>query len=123
MLAHIVVGSNDMEKAKAFYRPVLLALGYEMKELPDGRIFFADEINLFAVRPPLNGEPATYANGGTIGFIAKTSEQADSFHAAGLANGGTCEGPPGPRPSSRGPDYYAAYLRDPDGNKMCAICR
>jgi catechol 2,3-dioxygenase-like lactoylglutathione lyase family enzyme len=123
MLAHVVVGSNDMEKAKAFYRPVLSALGYEMVELPDNRFFFAGNHGMFAVRTPINGQPVTFANGSTIGFIAKTSDQANAFHAAGLANGGTCEGPPGPRQSTVGSSYYAAYLRDPDGNKICAICR
>jgi catechol 2,3-dioxygenase-like lactoylglutathione lyase family enzyme len=123
MLSHVVVGSNDMAKAKAFYEPVMAALGHEMKELPDNRIFFANGQGTFAVRTPLNGEAATFANGSTIGFTAATPEQVDAFHVAGLANGGSCEGQPGERPSPRGPGYYAAYLRDPDGNKLCVIAR
>jgi catechol 2,3-dioxygenase-like lactoylglutathione lyase family enzyme len=120
MFTHVMVGSNDMDRAQAFYAAVLSALGYEMRELA-GRVFFVGDHGVFAVGRPINGAPATFANGGTIGFAAKTNDQVDAFYAAGLASGGACEGPPGPRQNARG-FAYAAYLRDPDGNKICAIC-
>jgi catechol 2,3-dioxygenase-like lactoylglutathione lyase family enzyme len=75
------------------------------------------------VTKPINGKPATAANGGTIGFAADSAEAADAFHAAGLAHGGTtCENPPGVREGG-GLKLYIAYLRDPDGNKLCALHR
>jgi catechol 2,3-dioxygenase-like lactoylglutathione lyase family enzyme len=74
----------------------------------------------FAVRAPRNGEPATCANGGTIGFRTKGTAEVDAFHAAGLAHGGTDDGAPGVREASYGQPYIA-YLRDPDGNKICAM--
>ena len=120
MFSHIMVGSNNIEKAKAFYRQVLGALGYEMAETPDGRAFFMGNHSIFAVGAPIDGQSATYANGGTIGFSAKDTAQIDAFHAAGCGAGGSCEGAPGRRQNSQGVSY-AAYLRDPDGNKLCAV--
>ena len=73
--------------------------------------------------PPIDGQPATHANGGTIGFAAKDPAEADAWHAAGAAAGGTpIEDPPGWREGT-GMKLYLAYLRDPDGNKLCAMCR
>jgi catechol 2,3-dioxygenase-like lactoylglutathione lyase family enzyme len=78
---------------------------------------------VFSVSLPINGEPATHSNGGTIGFACTTPEQADAWHAAGVANGGTtCEDAPGVREGAQG-KLYLAYLRDPDGNKICALKR
>ena len=78
---------------------------------------------IFAISQPINGEPACGANGGTIGFAVDSPEQADAWHAAGVANGGTtCEDPPGIRESGMGA-LYLAYLRDPAGNKICALKR
>jgi predicted lactoylglutathione lyase len=75
------------------------------------------------IRPPLNGEAATHGNGSTIGFTVDSAEQVDAWHAAGVATGGTSvEDPPGIRQGSFGP-LYLAYLRDPDGNKLCALHR
>ena len=76
----------------------------------------------FGVGLPADGQAATHANGGTIGFAAQTKEQVDAFHAAGLANGGTCAGEPGKRPGAPG-NAYGAYLRDPTGNKICTFCQ
>jgi catechol 2,3-dioxygenase-like lactoylglutathione lyase family enzyme len=77
----------------------------------------------FGITTPINGETATFGNGSTFGFAAKSPAEVDAFHAAGIANGGvTCEDPPGPR-TNPAFSYYIAYLRDPSGNKICAMCR
>jgi catechol 2,3-dioxygenase-like lactoylglutathione lyase family enzyme len=87
------------------------------------RIFYRTPTGVFCVSLPINGEPATFANGGTIGFACSSTEQAAAWHAAGLAHGGvTCEEPPGVREGGMG-KMYLAYLRDPDGNKLCALHR
>ena len=87
------------------------------------RIFYVTPTGVFSVTKPINGEPATCANGATYGFVASSPAQADAWHAAGLAAGGTaCEDPPGIR-ESRGRKLYLAYLRDPDGHKLCALHR
>lgn len=118
MLTHVTLGSNDMEKARAFYDPVMAALG--LVRMMDGDVYsiWGAERPTVVIRLPLNGEPATFANGGTVGFSAADKAAVDAFHAAALANGGSCEGPPGPREIAGG--LYGAYVRDPDGNKMCA---
>jgi catechol 2,3-dioxygenase-like lactoylglutathione lyase family enzyme len=88
-----------------------------------GRVFYMTRTGVFAITKPINGEPASGANGGTIGFAAATPEDADRWHEAGLANGGTaCEDPPGIREGRLG-QLYLAYLRDPSGNKVCALYR
>ncbi len=87
------------------------------------RYFYRSPTGTFSISTPLNGEPACHANGGTIGFLAETIAQADAFHAAGVANGGTtCEDPPGLREGPGGL-LYLSYLRDPAGNKICALHR
>ena len=93
-----------------------------MKRLMDGDIYSMWGIDrpMVIVRHPLDGKPATHANGGTVGFSAPSHAAIDAFHAAGLAHGGTSEGAPGPREAAGG--LNGAYLRDPDGNKMCAFC-
>ena len=88
---------------------------------PKGRIIWSHNGGMFMVTKPIDGQPATAANGGTIGFAMSGPEQADAWHAAGVAAGGTtCEDPPGVRKGDFG-DLYLAYLRDPDGNKLCAL--
>jgi catechol 2,3-dioxygenase-like lactoylglutathione lyase family enzyme len=88
-----------------------------------GRCFYMSKTGIFILTAPINGEPATHANGGTIGFAADNPEDIDAWHAAGLANGGTnCEEPPGIREGA-GMKLYLAYLRDPAGNKICAMHR
>ena len=119
MFTHTMVGTNFVDKAKKFYDSVLGALGYESHAFGD-RVFYGNGGPGFGIGKPANGEPATHANGGTIGFQAKNAAEVDAWHAAGIANGGTCEGPPGVRENSPN-QMYGAYLRDPDGNKICAF--
>lgn len=124
MFSHVMVGANDMDASKKFYDACLGALGYEPGVVdPKGRCFWRSKTGVFSVTPPINGEPACGANGGTIGFMAKSQEEADAWHAAGVANGGTAiEEPPGLR-SQGDRSLYLAYLRDPAGNKVCALHR
>jgi len=123
MFSHIMVGTNDLKKAKTFYDAVLGALGAPPSFVDGHRMFYMHGGGVFGVSEPINGEPACHANGGTIGFACSSPEQADAWHAAGIANGGTtCEDPPGVREGGMG-KMYLAYLRDPDGNKLCGIHR
>lgn len=123
MFSHIMIGTNDLTKAKTFYDAVLGTLGVPAAHVDGHRIFYMTPTGVFSVSLPINGEPATYSNGGTIGFACTTPEQADAWHAAGVANGGTtCEDAPGVREGAQG-KLYLAYLRDPDGNKICALKR
>ena len=123
MFSHVMVGSDDLEASRRFYDATLGALGARKGSDNNGRLFYMHAGNVFMVSLPLNGEPACHANGGTIGFAAASPEQAVAWHAAGLANGGTAiENPPGIREASFG-KLYLAYLRDPAGNKLCAMYR
>ena len=123
MFSHIMIGTNDLEKAKAFYDPLFGALGVSPAMVDGHRIFYRTPEGVFSVSKPINGQPATSANGGTIGFACSSTGQADAWHAAGVAHGGTsCEDPPGVRQGGMG-KMYLAYLRDPDGNKLCALHR
>ncbi len=123
MFSHIMIGTNDLERAKSFYDGLLATLDVAPATIDGHRIFYFTPSGVFSVSKPINGEPATAPNGGTIGFAAKSPEQADAWHAAGLAGGGTtCEDPPGVREGGGG-KLYLAYLRDPDGNKLCALHR
>jgi catechol 2,3-dioxygenase-like lactoylglutathione lyase family enzyme len=123
MFSHIMVGTNDLEKAKSFYDALLGTLGIPPGMVDRHRVFYRTKTGIFSVSKPIDGEPATAANGGTIGFVAATPEQADAWHATGIANGGaTCEDPPGVREIPTG-KFYLAYLRDLDGNKLCALHR
>jgi catechol 2,3-dioxygenase-like lactoylglutathione lyase family enzyme len=123
MFSHIMIGTNDLDKPKAFYDALLGTLGVPEGRVDRHRIFWRTKTGTFSVTKPINGEPACCANGGTIGFAAASQAEADAFHATGLAHGGkTCENPPGIREGS-GVKLYIAYLRDPDGNKLCALHR
>lgn len=123
MFSHIMLGANDLEKSKAFYDAVLGTLDIAPGFANKNRYFYRSPAGTFAISTPINGEPACAANGSTIGFLAATPEQADAFFAAGLANGGTeCEDPPGLREGPGGA-LYLSYLRDPAGNKICALHR
>ena len=124
MYSHNMVGTNDVAKAKAFYDATFQAIGGKPGIQDDkGRLIYMHNDGLFLVTPPIDGQPATAANGGTIGFAMENPAQADAWHAAGVAAGGTAiEDPPGVREGGFG-NLYLAYLRDPDGNKLCALHR
>lgn len=127
MFSHVMLGVSDIEKSKLFYDALLGTLGVgpgigNHNGLVQ-RYFYRSPTGNFGITQPLNGEPATHGNGSTIGFKMESAEQAAAFHAAGVANGGTsCEEPPGWRDNGVG-TLYLAYLRDPDGNKICALHR
>jgi catechol 2,3-dioxygenase-like lactoylglutathione lyase family enzyme len=128
MFSHIMVGSNDIERSKRFYDAVLrtLGAGEAVRNKADSghaRLFYRHDGNSFGVSEPINGDEATFANGGTIGFKCSSPEQVKQFHDTAVAHGGaSCEEPPGLRDGSMGA-LHLAYVRDPDGNKLCAIYR
>ena len=128
MLNHVMIGSNDIEKTKAFYNAVLGVLGagepmVHVNDTGQTRLFYMHDGSTFSVSEPINGEPASVANGSTIGFLCDSPEQVKAFHDAALANGGTSiEEPPGPREGSMGV-MHLCYFQDPDGHKICGIHR
>lgn len=123
MFSHIMVGSNDVERSKSFYDALFGAIGSKPGRQDAKGINYMHNGAMFMVRPPLNGEGATHGNGSTIGFAVDSSKQVDAWHAAGVEAGGTSiEDPPGIRQGTFG-QLYLAYLRDPDGNKLCALHR
>ena len=124
MFSHIMVGSSDLDRSRKFYDAVFGAIGGKPAITDDkGRLIYLHNGGVFMVTAPIDGALATHANGGTIGFAMDGPEQADAWHAAGVAAGGTAiENPPGVREGGFG-RLYLAYLRDPDGNKLCASYR
>lgn len=123
MFSHIMLGASDLAASKKFYDAILVTIGIGPGVSNNNRYFYRSPTGTFAITTPINGEPATHGNGSTIGFAVQSPQQADAFHAAGAANGGTtCEDPPGFREGPSG-TLYLAYLRDPDGNKICALHR
>ena len=124
MFSHVMVGSNDIARSKKFYDALFGAVGGKPGvEDAKGRLIYAHNSGRLMVSKPIDGKSATHANGGTIGFTMASAEQADAWHKAGVANGGTSvEDPPGVRQGAAGA-IYLAYLRDPDGTKLCAVHR
>ena len=124
MFSHVMLGTNDVDASKKFYDAVLGAIGIPAGNAdPKGRIFYRTKTGVFAISKPIDGEAATHANGGTIGFTCDSPEMVRAFHEAGVANGGkSIEDPPGWREGAFG-KLYLAYLRDPNGNKICALHR
>ena len=123
MFSHVMIGSNDLEHSKRFYDALFGAIGGEPGTVDQqrGRLVYSHNGGRFLVTKPINGEPATGANGGTIGFSVESADQAAAWHKAVVENGGIAiEDPPGERGSG---NLYIAYLRDPDGNKLCALHR
>jgi catechol 2,3-dioxygenase-like lactoylglutathione lyase family enzyme len=124
MFSHVMIGSNDIDRSKKFYDALFGAMGVA-PATPDarGRLAYAHNGGRFMVSKPINGSAASAANGGTIGFVMSSAEQAKAWHDAGCANGGsTAEDPPGIRQGAAG-QMYLAYLRDPDGNKLVGLYR
>jgi catechol 2,3-dioxygenase-like lactoylglutathione lyase family enzyme len=128
MFSHIMIGTNDIERSKRFYDAVLGTLGAGEPFLNttasgQSRLFYRHDGSSFCITQPINGENATCANGGTIGFKCNSAEQVQAFHDTAVAHGGrSIEDPPGLRDGGMGP-MYLAYVRDPDGHKLCAIYR
>ena len=123
MFSHVMVGCSDLERSRRFYDAVLGTLGIKPGFLDRHRVFWRSPTGSFGASLPINGQAQTVANGGTIGFACDSPEQVDAWHAAGVDNGGTtCEDPPGVREGAAG-KLYLAYVRDPDGNKLCALHR
>lgn len=123
MFSHIVIGTHDIAGAKKFYDAALGAIGVAEGAVNEDkqRLYYRTPGGTLIVTIPLNGEPATVGNGSTTGFGCETAEQAEAFHDAAVANGGTSvEDPPGWRESG-GRKLYLAYVRDPSGNKLCAM--
>ena len=118
MLHHVSVGVRDVERATSFYDAILAALGYRrvMEFLPYA-VGYGDRHPMFWVQLPHNQQPASVGNGVHVGFMARSKDAVQRFHAAALAKGGTSDGGPGPRPDY-GPDYYGAFVIDLDGNKL-----
>ena len=124
MFSHIMIGANDVQESKDFYHAILGTMGHKPGVIDEkGRCFYFTKKGIFALSKPIDGESACHGNGSTIGFSAENPAMADEWHAAGIANGGTpCEDPPGLRTGNFG-SLYLAYLRDPSGNKVCALYR
>lgn len=122
MFSHVTVGSNDLEISRRFYDALFAALGARPGVADDkGRLVYFKSGSLFIVTPPIDGQPACHANGGTIGFTLDSPQAVHAWQDAGTAHGGTAiEDPAGIRERA-GRQLYLAYLRDPDGNKLCAV--
>jgi len=121
MFSHIMIGTNNMARAKKFYDALFAAMGAGPGvEDARGRVAYSHNGCRFMLTKPIDGKPATVLNGGTIGFTMKDAAQAEAWHKAGVANGGTSiEDPPGVRPHGA----YLAYIRDPDGHKLVGVAR
>lgn len=128
MFSHVMVGTNDIERSKRFYDAVLGVLGVgeavrNAAKTGHQRLFYRRAGVTFCITEPIDNAPATVANGGTIGFSCESPELVRRFHDLAVANGGTSiEDPPGPRENKPGA-LHLAYVRDPDGNKLCALHR
>lgn len=122
MFSHVTLGTNDLDRARRFYAPVLATLGIGVPfELPGMLVYGEMTGPKLFILAPFDGQPASVGNGAHIALLAKRRAEVDSFHAAALANGGSDEGAPGLRPHYHA-NYYGAYVRDPDGNKLQAVC-
>jgi len=128
MFSHMMVGANDIEESKVFYDAVLGTLGCKpgilsMNLSGQKRYMYIHEKNIFIITEPIDGNPASHGNGVTVGFSVSDEATGDQWHEVGLNAGGTtCEDPPGIR-EGMGVKMYLAYLKDPSGNKICALKR
>ncbi len=126
MLSHVFVGITDFDRALAFYAPLMEALGIQLRFIERERPWAGwqsspDPRPLFLIGRPFDQEAHHPGNGQMLALLAPSREAVHAAHASALAHGGTCEGPPGLRPQYHA-DYYGAYFRDPDGNKLCVVC-
>lgn len=124
MISYVTLGSNDRQRAKAFYDAALAPLGLKSGYADDEMVGYGPEggqTQLWVVEP-FNHAEATPGNGVMLALAASTREQVDAVHAAALSHGGRDEGRPGLR-EQYGPNFYAAYFRDPDDNKLAVVCR
>ena len=118
MIGYATIGTNDLDKARSFYDPVMAALGGKRTMAFERMQFYGGpNPSMLAICAPYDGQAATVGNGSMFGIPASSREMVDAAHAAALANGGKCEGPPGQRMEG----FYGAYFRDVDGNKLCAF--
>lgn len=122
MFSHVMLGADDVAESKKFYDAVMEVLGHRPGVMDEkGRCFYYEKTGVFSLSKPIDGQPASCGNGSTLGFAASSPEMVDAWHAAGLENGGKAiEDPPGIREGG-GKKLYLAYLRDPSGNKVCAL--
>ncbi len=117
ILSHVSIGTNDFERAVAFYDKVLPSLGCKKIEEFPGAVAYGKQFPEFWVQTPIDGQPASRSNGAHIGFVAPTKQAVQAFHEAALQAGGVDDGQPGPRPDY-GKAYYGCFVRDPDGHKI-----
>jgi len=126
VLDHVSIGARDLRRLRAFYVSVLAKVGMRVVDEETGRFVDFGEVEgrgpEFSLEIPVDGRPATAGNGVHVAFLASDPGVVDAFHATALALGGRSDGPPGPRPQY-GPDYYSAFVRDPEGNKIEAVWR
>jgi len=128
MFSHVMVGSNDIERSRRFYNALLGVLGVgeplrNRNKTGQARLFYRHDGGTFCVSEPINDQAATFANGGTIAFKCSSPAQVREFHDVAVAQGGaSIEDAPGPRNTNMGA-VHLAYVRDPDGNKLCALHR
>ncbi|MGM8932992.1 VOC family protein [Salinicola halophyticus] len=127
MFSHVMIGTNDIARAKHFYDAVLGTLDIAEGQLGERkgiqRVFYRQDGNAFGVTEPIDGQPATVGNGSTFAFRCSSAEQAERFHDTAVAQGGTSvEDAPGVRHTAMG-DMFLAYVRDLDGHKLCAVYR
>jgi len=124
IISHITLGTNNKDRSAIFYDAVLGALGFVRLPKPSEKPLAYEKHGMMPtiyIYTPEDGRPATWGNGTHIAFVAESREQVHAFHQNAMSLGGQDEGKPGPRPQY-GPNYYAAYVRDPDGNKLQAVC-
>lgn len=125
MIAYTMVGANDLTRARAFYEPLMREMNLQVRWDGDGQIGWGrpddETVPHFLIGRPFNGEPATVGNGVMTAFIQPMPAQVDVLYGLAMANGGSSEGQPGLRPQY-GPGFYAAYVRDPEGNKLAFVC-
>ncbi|MBI5333953.1 MAG: VOC family protein [Burkholderiales bacterium] len=126
MFSHVFIGISDFDRALAFYRPLMAALGLAERFCDPDRPWAGWQSSpgprpLLLIGRPFNGQPHAPGNGQMVALLAASRQQVDEAHAVALAHGGRCEGPPGLRPHYH-PHYYGAYFRDPDGNKLALAC-